>query len=67
MSFNMNTCTNLNTFYMMNLYYVIQIDTNVLKCNASEELEKHIVDDLQDYSSPKNIQLKETKSDNKVC
>jgi hypothetical protein len=52
---------------MMNLYYVIQIDTNVLKCNASEELEKHIVDDLQDYSSPKNIQLKETKSDNKVC
>jgi hypothetical protein len=46
MLFNMNTCMNLNTFYVMNLYYVIQIDTNGLKCIASEDLEKHIVDDL---------------------
>jgi hypothetical protein len=46
MSFNMNTYMNLSTFYVMNLYYVIQIDTNGLPCNAYEELEKYIVDDL---------------------
>jgi hypothetical protein len=52
----------------MNLYYVIQIDTNGLPCNASVELEKHIVDDLQDYSSPNNIKLRETESEcKKVC